>query len=381
MSCPNPVALSRALVAGVDDRLRAHLDTCARCSEELAAHAAIVGATRQLPTFDPSEDHARNVRVSLIRTARTQAPAARPRVVWGFAAAGVLAAAAVLAFVVLREPEPRPMQAASRGTIMPQEGAALLRIGNAPDEVVRIAHGTVSVKVAKLERGERFRVMTGDAELELRDGACDVAVERDHLHTVRVIAGQVILRAQGAPPRTLQAGERWQVELAVAEEPTVPTAHAPPPSKPARKPATKSITIKPTPSAPTTAKRPIELLFEEGWATLAAGNASGAAAIFERAAKSAPNDPLAEDAWFWRASALARAKSPAAANALDAFIARYPNSPRLGEASAMLGWLVIDSDLDRAEKLFKAAAADRVGAVRASANKGLAAIEQRRKRR
>jgi TolA-binding protein len=131
-------------------------------------------------------------------------------------------------------------------------------------------------------------------------------------------------------------------------------------------------------AAPTRAKRPIEVLFERGWAELAAGDTRAAAGAFEQAIQAAPDDPLAEDAWFWRASALARAKDAAAARALDAFLARYPRSPRAGEASAMLGWLVIDRDLDRAEALFRAAAKDRVPAVRTSGDKGLAAVAQRR---
>ena len=152
--------------------------------------------------------------------------------------------------------------------------------------------------------------------------------------------------------------------------------------KRSKKTATKHLAAKP--EAPAIAqpkpKRPIEVLFDEGWATLQAGDASAAAATFERAAQSDPKDPLAEDAWFWRASALTRAKSASAAGALDQFLARYPRSPRVGEASAMLGWLVMDKDLDRAEKLFKTAANDRVAAVRASATKGLTAVDQRRKR-
>ncbi len=46
----------------------------------------------------------------------------------------------------------------------------------------------------------------------------------------------------------------------------------------------------------------------------------------------------------------------------------------------MLGWLVIDRDLDRAERLFRNAETDRVGSVRASATRGLAAVAARRAR-
>jgi len=125
-------------------------------------------------------------------------------------------------------------------------------------------------------------------------------------------------------------------------------------------------------------KRAIEVAFDRGWERLRAGDARTAATEFERAALAAPRDPLAEDAWFWHAASLVRAKSTGAVAALDRFLASYPSSPRHGEASAMLGWLVIDN-LDRAEALFRVAASDRAAPVRASAEKGLAAIAKRRK--
>jgi hypothetical protein len=429
VSCPKPVELSRALIAGIDDRLRAHLDICTRCSEQLDAHATVAAETRQLPIVEPTHDHAFNVRASLMVAARTSAPVGRSRFIWGFATAGAFAAAAVLAFVFVRGPQSSTETTASyRGTLLPHEGAALLRVASAPDEIVRLTHGTLSVEVAKLERGERFRVVTGDAEVEVRGTAFDVTVDRDHLRSVRVLHGRVEIRAYGSTPQILEAGERWDTQLAAAPigepsaeaivattddvvaQPTAPATRVMPPAadkrvtpsapkrvttknassartieaaKPAAEPepAAQAVTTKQTiVQAPARAKRPIELLFEEGWATLAAGDAIAAAAIFERAAQSAPQDPLAEDAWFWRASALARAKSAAAPGALDSFLSRYARSPRVGEASAMLGWLIMDRDLDRAEKLFHAAENDRVVAVRASASKGLAAIAQRRRK-
>jgi TolA-binding protein len=196
----------------------------------------------------------------------------------------------------------------------------------------------------------------------------------------------------------LGTGERWEPVLARADLPldpppptTSPKAATPPATSPpatSPKAATPPATSPPATSRPqalTTGqparpaiKRPIELLFEEGWAALAAGDPRGAAGVFERAARSAPDDPLAEDAWFWRASSLAKAKSPAAPGALDQFLSRYPRSPRAGEASAVLGWLLLDADLDRAEALFRVAAADRVSAVRASGTKGLSAVAQKR---
>lgn len=399
MSCPSPIVLSRALVEGVDDRLRAHLDICTDCSDAMAADAAITADVRDLATFEPSSDHAARVRDSLLAAATVPRPIARSRMVWGFALGGALAAAAVLIFL-FAVPRSTPRAQVSHATILPHDGASMMRISDGPDEIVRLAEGTATVKIAALGPHERFRMITGDAELEAAaDSAYDVAVDRDHLRSVRVISGQVIVRAQGMEPKVLREGERWEIELAqapsgpapeVAQQeavavtpdlPSVAPSDTSTKSPPKRHPSASLRAERPsaTPSIPGRPKRPIETLFDEGWATLAAGDAVAAAATFQRAAQAAPTDPLAEDAWFWHGSALVRAKVPGASDALAAFLANYPSSPRLGEASAMLGWLVIDSDLDRAEKLFKTAAGDRVASVKASAQRGLAAIEQRRK--
>lgn len=468
MSCPNPIELSRALVAGIDDRLRAHLAGCDRCSAELAAHAAIAAEARRLPVDEPSPDRAQSVRNALLVAARAPTPAPRPRLWWALGVAGALAAAAVLLVVIL----PRSSSPTYRGTIHAQAGASYVRIGAAPDEIVRLTDGTITVEVAALSPGERFRVVTADGEVEVRGTAFDVTADHDHLRAVRVLHGRVEVRAEGSTRRTLAAGERW--ELGLAQTPSdasgstaaianaVPTSsgatvpsgatsstakiatgassdpHASsgtaaiagvaptasidprastgsstsraatntstsraatsettstdpraPAASTARTPtgaSTSSSSAPGTPSITTTTKgsqttaprRPNELLFERGWAALAKGDAAGAAATFERAAKAAPSAPLAEDAWFWRASALARIKDGRATRALEAFLAGYPRSPRAGEASAMLGWLVIDRDVDRAEALFRAAAKDRGAAVRASAEKGLAVVAHRR---
>lgn len=390
MKHPNPIELSRALVEGVDDRLRAHLDVCGRCNEELAAHASVNEDIRQLPVVDPDDARVRQLRASLFSAARAPAPLPRPRVFWGFALAGGLAAAAVAVFLVMRKPAP-PTHVA-RGTVNALDGAALVHI-DAPDEIVRLSHGTVTVQVAKLETRERFRVVTGDAEIESRGATFDVRVDGDHLRSVRVYHGSVEIRADGAASRILSAGERWEFELAQQEPPlpppTVdvptpvvadePVAVAPEPKRTPRVPAKIQNPGKAAiAQAPPRVRRPIEVLFDEGWTTLTSGSPQAAAPIFERAAASAPNDPLAEDATFWRSSALVRARSGDAVSALESFLSRYPSSPRVGEASAMLGWIVIDRDLDRAEKLFRTAEADRVGSVRASATRGLAAVTARR---
>jgi TolA-binding protein len=454
LRCPTPVALSRAVAEGLDDELRAHVTDCLRCSELVESFE--VPELTELPVAEPSSSHARMVRAQLLAAAG--GAGARPRrawFAWAFAGAG-FATAAVVLVLYLRRAEPA---AEYRGTIHPHAQAAWVRLGTTPDEIVRLTDGMISIEVDKLLPGERFRVVTGDAEVEVRGTAFEVVAFRDHLHKVRVHHGRVEVRAAGAPIKMLEAGERWETTLAAADpttdaarndrgagsgndpstsprplaaptesrepsdkpvassEPavatldprkpavaTVPAAESKPavatapaaPRKPAvvaepRKPAVatappapvvadpRKLTVQ-TQTAPSTVapKRAIEVAFDRGWERLRAGDPRNAAAEFERAALAAPRDPLAEDAWFWHAASLVRAKSTGAVAALDRFLATYPGSPRHGEASAMLGWLVIDN-LDRAEALFRSAASDRAAQVRASAEKGLAAIAKRRK--
>ncbi|MBI5481023.1 MAG: tetratricopeptide repeat protein, partial [Deltaproteobacteria bacterium] len=120
------------------------------------------------------------------------------------------------------------------------------------------------------------------------------------------------------------------------------------------------------------AGRPEELSDE----ALVAGCAAG-----ERAALAAPGTPLAEDATFWQGVALRRdGRRAPASRVLAAFIDRYPRSPRAGEASAILGWLLLDDgDLAGAERRLTAAARDPVPKVRDSARAGLAELARRRR--
>jgi TolA-binding protein len=121
--------------------------------------------------------------------------------------------------------------------------------------------------------------------------------------------------------------------------------------------------------------------FAAGWTALRDGDLPRAAAAFARAEHASPAGPLVEDAAFWGAVSLARTGAPArpdAIAALAAFLAHHPASPRAGEASVMLGWLLLDAgDLDGAAARFTAATADAVPAVRTGARAGLDAVRDR----
>lgn len=117
-----------------------------------------------------------------------------------------------------------------------------------------------------------------------------------------------------------------------------------------------------------------EIAFARGWSALQTGDFSIAAEAFGRVT-SGKDTALAEDALFWRGVALDRAgRFEPARQVLATFLARYPDSDRKGEASVILGWLLVRSG-DRADARvrFTAALQDPAERVRSSARAGLTA--------
>lgn len=139
-----------------------------------------------------------------------------------------------------------------------------------------------------------------------------------------------------------------------------------------------------SPAAPAAAspagRAPEEVSYDEAWAALRSGEFPRAARGFARVVLLAPDSPLVEDASFWRAVALARSKRGVeAVAAFHDFLGGHARSARAGEASAMLGWLLVDAGaLDEAARRFDAAAGDPDPAVRRSARAGLDALHGHR---
>jgi hypothetical protein len=238
-----------------------------------------------------------------------------------------------------------------------------------PAEVVRLRQGSVVVDVEPLRPGERFRVALGNAEIEVRGTVFHVVADNDRLDRVDVWRGRVVVRSRDRGATELGPGGRWQ---------SGPPENSPAlPLRPKRATAARpEASHLPPSSSPSIA----EAEFGDGWRALRAERFAEAAVAFERAAAAAGDQPLAEDASFWKSVCQARTGSRGTARvSLSAFIDRFPGSPRVGEASAMLGWILLDQgDLDGAGRLFAAAANDRVSNVRQSARSGLAEIERLR---
>ena len=166
-----------------------------------------------------------------------------------------------------------------------------------------------------------------------------------------------------APPHHAAAlASPHQAEQATPDEPA-PASPQPQPQQPTDAPA----------------RTPAELSYDQAWEALRTNNFARAASGFARVLLLAPDSPLVEDASFWHAVALARGKRSAEAlSAFRDFLDSYGRSARAGEASAMLGWLLIDARVyDEAAHRFRAAAGDASAAVRSSAQAGLDALARR----
>lgn len=392
---PSPVELSRAMIEGVDRRLDEHLRSCERCAAIWAEWTEVDMLVRRRPAPQVAGERSARVLAAVLeetRAADQSARGTRPLWIWG-SLAGAAAAAAVAIVIGVRSTPPAEVPPSAiaqvyRGTVRAHEGARFERVSGVPDEVVRLFEGKVSVDVDPLREGERFRIVVGDGEVEVRGTSFDVVAVGDALESVLVDHGVVDVKPGSRPAVVLLDGQRWDARSSDGGE-GEPTEATPPralkelPARAAQPAPQAPSPPAPIPSAPSEPEvkhaapsLPMAEHFDRGWTQLREGRFGEAARTFEEALAKYPSDPLAEDASFWRGVALARAKrSQDAARALAAFIDAYPTSPRAGEASVMLGWILLErGELDSAEARFRAAAADPVEKVRSSAAKGVETV-------
>ncbi|HEY0838957.1 MAG TPA: tetratricopeptide repeat protein [Vulgatibacter sp.] len=376
---------------------------CASCAATVAEWRGMDELLRDRPSpWIPAERRAGVLAAVLEDAFPANVPqrGRRPLWIWGSFAGAAAVAAAILLVVggshtVPPEATPLAQGPVYRGSIRAHADARFGRESGAPDEIVRLYEGAISVDVEKLQAGERFRVIVGDGEVEVRGTSFDVLATGDRLALVRVDHGVVEVKPADRPMARLQDGERWEATVEKAEaapsapeetEPprrrraaVVPPAKAPAEVRP-ELPAEAIVAPAPIARAAPPPRHPMAELFDKGWKQLRDGHPRDAANTFGEALAMDPTDALAEDASFWRGVALVRAKaSKEAMGALTAFLDAYPGSARAGETSALLGWILLEKgDVDGAEKRFRAAEADPVASVRASARKGLDAVQTTR---
>ncbi len=255
MTCPSSILLSQDFSSGAPAELHAHLLTCLPCAAQWKSLEQARAAALELPYVTPDPGRREQVRKRLLAAAARQqlpvGPSARAR--WlGFAGA----AAALLAVLMGARRLTQPAPASHFRAVVQSQGASRFvheRAGS--DEWVRLSDGTLMVEVQPLQPGERFRVLCGDSEVEVRGTAFTTRVERDHLLSVEVLHGRVEVRPPDGRVLLLGAGEHWQP----ADAPDRPGPDAPE-TVAAATPALSSPVPPPTPAAarPATARGPAD---------------------------------------------------------------------------------------------------------------------------
>ncbi|MDX2087784.1 MAG: tetratricopeptide repeat protein [Kofleriaceae bacterium] len=400
MSCPSTLDLSVAISEGLTPPLEAHLASCLTCAAEWRATRETIALAREASS-PPSRARVEQVRTALLAASRSAdvlasplaTPRVRSRVRHIVLVSTALAVAAGVVLVMRTRSSILPTHHA-HGSVRALPGASFTTTTTTPDEVVHLHDGTIDVSVSPLHTGERFRVVLADAEIEVHGTQFLATAHAGKLANLEVVHGIVEVRPHVGASRFLHAGDVWHPEPTkvavvtpapappVVEPPEQPT---PPPAatRPKlRKPARPTIATSPPVEKPAQVKPdpivalPQERAYDDGWAALRASKFSEAATAFNRVQLLDPEGPLAEDADYWYAVSLARAGRAAEANsAFRAFLDRHPRSRRAGEASTMLGWLLVAANQrTEAERRFRGATSDPNPAVRKSARAGLDAI-------
>ena len=388
--CPPTWKVTRAVSEPWHDpEIAQHLETCARCARQHQAHRDLVTLARALPDPGALPPESRQAIAAALwgsgsPPAATAAAVPRRRLRRVLVAAA-LPAAAALALAVWnghRAHAPAPPAPAAARQPRPSSLATIQAFGNArflraqaqPDEIVRLYEGRIALDITPLKAGERFRVLTDDAVVEVRGTSFELTAQAGKLVTASVSRGRVEVKA-GQAFAVLDAGDRWERagervgERATPVDPAAPPGAAIAPVHPARKRAHPPERT-PARRASTEVERAI---FARGWSSLRAGKPADAAATFAELEQRAHGSSLEEDALYWRAVAEARRHDEAlAARLFQDFLTRFPRSGRQGEAAAALGWLLLHaSDVAAARRAFEQAAADPSPVVRASASEGL----------
>ncbi len=400
--CPFESEAMRLGAHELGPELQAHAEACARCAAHVEANRELSELASRLPWDAPAPDRVEQLRTKLLAEAprgKLQVPSPEPsaRATRRRAYLGAVAAAAavMLLWLGLRG-QPAASAGVPRVALRPAAGAVYTDLDTSPDRIVRLTEGSLLIEVEKLNPEQRVRVVTGDAEVEVRGTSFDVVAAKDRLVSVWVLHGKVEVRPRRAAPVLLAQGERWEAVPETAKAPatigqgatTQPSAvaqpamttteaatrPAPPHATSDQRTAARSVPSRNTPaqSAPPM-DDPSEAAFREGWKALKSGNTAAAESAFARAEK-APTSAVSEDARFWRAVALSRAgKNSEAIAAFRAFIAAHPHSARRGEASTLLGRLLLESGQHAAAReRFLDAQHDARPEVKRAAESGLA---------
>ena len=174
-----------------------------------------------LPSPEVAPEDLEAVRTALLAGSRRPRKRMSPALWWLSVPVAAIVVAAALWLVNGREvrtdrlvgriPPARPSPPAKlhRGVVHPGNTAVFSLMQGQPDEVVLLRQGEITVEVEHLAEHERFRVLTGDAAVEVKGTVFSVTAADDRLLAVAVTRGQVVVRVLGHDSVTLGPNERW----------------------------------------------------------------------------------------------------------------------------------------------------------------------------
>jgi hypothetical protein len=409
-SCPDGWEITRVLSQPeTSPDVALHVRDCPSCAQRAAELRAVVSVAAELPPVAPmSQASLQRIRhtlsVSMDEPTLSTHRQRRPRVAWAFTGGLVGVALALFGWLYAR---PHAMsqfgqvpslsgqaigEQQSLASIRAFGGARFRRMSTPPNETVGVESGRVAFEVTHLAPGQRFRVLTGDGEVEVRGTRFEVEARDDTLWAVTVSDGKVDVRVGGRTLR-LQAGDAWE-----RERPSPATGKqalaAPagswsssraatieiPRGRPSR--GVKAHVVAP-PVQPAESKATTESggrqSFDLAWSYLRRGQWDEAIRSFAAVAEQTHGQGLEEDARYWQAVATARSgRSPEAMHLFETFLQAFPSGVRAGAATLALAWLRLDAgDVDRARILFDRAALDPSAKVREDAAEGLRRLHLR----
>ena len=392
--CPPPEALTQAVSEGMSPVLQKHLRGCERCTQSIQEERDAQSLLRGLSLRSPSAAQHQDARLALFAAAQGALPAPVVRRSWGKLAVGLAAAVALTVGAGYWLSLPATTQhiaapAESRGTIFAGNQAQFHHQTNPGDERVLLTEGSITVDVARLQPGERFRVIVGDAEIEVRGTSFEVTAHNGKLVSVRVIHGEVEIHTKQEPLVRLEPGERWVSAEQIAASETIEAPAPLPELVPVVLPASAPVLAVVETPAPTVKTPPIkkeapqlpadntEETYRTAYAAYRAGDFAAASKGFAEVS-AASNSDLAEDASYFYAVSLQRSKSPEARAALESFVKRFPAASRVHDARLFLGRLLLDAgELSAAKQQLEIVVQSAPEALRKKAQDGLDAINQR----
>jgi TolA-binding protein len=391
--CPPSEALTQAVSEGMSPTLQKHLRGCAHCTQYIQEEREAQSLLHTLPLRSPTAAQHQDARMALFAAAKAATPTIIRQRPWGKMALGLAASVMLIvgaAYWLTPTPPTKSAFVESRGTIFAGNQAQFHHQTNPGDELVLLTEGSITVDVAHLKPGERFRVVVGDSEIEVRGTSFEVTAHNGKLVSVRVLQGEVEIHTRQEPLVRLAPGERWvSADQIAASETVVQEPSSLPEIVPVVLPAlapTVAAVETPTPTVkvppikkeePIIAPNATEETYRTAYAAYRAGDFAAASKGFAEVSESASSD-LAEDASYFYAVSLHRSKSGKAKAALESFIQRFPQALRVNEARLFLGRLLLDAgDLFAAKQQLEAVVQNAPEALRKKAQDGLDAINQR----